>query len=80
MHVCLASSVVCEVLFPTMKYFYVICLKIITSFSTEMLKLVIEVAEVTFAGVLRVGDGTILFNLREYFVLELDVWESSFPT
>lgn len=63
-----------------MKYFYVICLKIITSFSTEMLKLVIEVAEVTFAGVLRVGDGTILFNLREYFVLELDVWESYFPT
>lgn len=63
-----------------MKYFYVICLKIITSFSTEMLKLVIEMAEVTFAGVLRVGDGTILFNLREYFVLELDVWESYFPT
>lgn len=45
-----------------------------------MLKLVIEMAEVTFAGVLRVGDGTILFNLREYFVLELDVWESYFPT
>lgn len=63
-----------------MKYFYVICLKIITGFSTEMLKLVIEMAEVTFAGVLRVGDGTILFNLREYFVLELDVWESYFPT
>lgn len=63
-----------------MKYFYVICLKIITRFSTEMLKLVIEMAEVTFAGVLRVGDGTILFNLREYFVLELDVWESYFPT